>query len=132
MLFNVLFCYVFLETILCVVMFLCVCFDCKCKSLNRLGENIFFLNKNRKKQTYNRKASRETSKQTEIQDIQPTNLREYIYIYIYTYHIFIRRCSWAGYPVVLFLFCFLFINVVLEAFLFYVCFFRFICSGFLF
>ena len=47
-------------------------FDCKYKSLKRLGENI---NKNRKKQQTTTTTQRKT-KTTEIQDIQPTNLRE--------------------------------------------------------
>ena len=45
-------------------------FDCRCKNLNKLGENIF-LKKNIKKQK-----SFEKNIKTEIQDIQPTNLRE--------------------------------------------------------
>ena len=47
-------------------------FDCKCKSLKRLGENI---KNNRKKHKKNRKTRRKTEK-TKIQDIQPTNFRE--------------------------------------------------------
>ena len=43
-------------------------FDCKCKSLNRLGENN---NKNIKKHTKTEKL-REKQQKTEIQDIQPS------------------------------------------------------------
>ena len=53
------YCYrsLFMFSVLCC----CMClFDCKCKSLNQLGENMTI--KNRKKQKYNRKASRKTKK----------------------------------------------------------------------
>ena len=47
-------------------------FDCKCKSLKRLGENRKTTERNI---TKNIKTRRKTEK-TEIQDFQPTNLRE--------------------------------------------------------
>ena len=47
-------------------------FDCKCKSLKRLGENI----KNNRKKQQKEEQLKEQQKTTEIQDIQPTNLRE--------------------------------------------------------
>ena len=54
-------------------MLLYVFFDCKCKSLKRLGEN-------RKTTERNRKTTEQLKgkhkKKTEIQDFQPTNLRE--------------------------------------------------------
>ena len=50
-----------------VFLFLYMFFDCKCKSLKRLGENI----NNRKKLKNNRKTQRKTET-TEIQDIQPS------------------------------------------------------------
>ena len=63
----------------CLCFYTC-CFDCKCKSLNRLGEHIFvFFKKRKQKDNKKRKASRKTLLQkTEILDIQPTNLREWI------------------------------------------------------
>ena len=65
---------VFLEAVVCYVC-LCVyvCFDCKCKSLKRLGENI----QQQHKETYTTYKLKENNKHTtETQDIQPTNLHE--------------------------------------------------------
>ena len=44
----------------CFNVVICVFFDCKCKSLNKLGENI---KQNRKKQKHNRTTQRKTQKQ---------------------------------------------------------------------
>ena len=55
-------------------MLLYVFFDCKCKSLKRLGENI----NNKHKETYKQTEQLEgkQKKTTETNDFQPTNLRE--------------------------------------------------------
>ena len=100
----------FISKLFTCLLCVCVCFvDCKCKRLNRLGENI----KNKTLTTTltrtNRKASRKKHK-TEIQDIQPTNLREYI-SYIYSW----RFVGWISCMSVLFVYVFL------EACLFYCC-----------
>ena len=65
--------YVVLRVVLLFVLngFMC-CFDCKCKHLKRLGEH----RTNIKKHKQQHKHSKKNIKQTEIQDFQPTNLRE--------------------------------------------------------
>ena len=98
--------FVFLEACYgCFCFYMCL-FDCKCKNINRLGENINEKRRrqqNIKKQKLNRKASRNTyiyiyiykerhidiyiyikeKENTLIQDIQPTNLRESYIICLY-------------------------------------------------
>ena len=67
---------VFLEVfyVVCSVV-ICAFVDCKCKSLNRLGENKQTKNERNRNKT-EKLREKHYNKTTEIQDIQPTNLRE--------------------------------------------------------
>ena len=105
-------CYVFLRVVflLFVCFYMCL-FDCKCKSLQRLGENI---KKRKQKQTTLRKTFK---KKTEISQPEPER-------YLFAVG------SRAGYPVFMFVVLFLeFVCFCLWFFLFCCC-FRIVCLSF--
>ena len=81
--------------------------DCKCKSLNRLGENRTKQKTNKNK---TEKASRKTFKQNRNTGYPAQDPTANIY------HIFIRGGSWAGYPI-----CCCCFMLFIEAFLFDLC-----------
>ena len=74
-------------------------FDCKCKNLNRLGENI--KQKQHRQNIHNTEKLREKQHKTHINTGYPAQDPT-----ANIYHIFIRGGSWAGYPVFLCLLCF--------------------------
>ena len=86
------------RSFLCLFVFMCFFFACKCKSLNRLGED--------RKTTERNRNQTEKLREKQIQDIQPTNLREYI-SYIFSW----RFVGWIS--CISFFLCF---YVFLEAF----------------
>ena len=102
-------CFMFFSKLL--MLFICFhmcCFDCKCKSLNRLAEN-----RKTKRNRNNTEKLRE--KQKKQQKYRISSPRGFV-----DNDIFICGGSWAGYPV------FLLFYVFLEAFLFY-CMFLSVC-----
>ena len=85
-------CFVFSRSCLCCFLFVYVFFDCKCKSLNRLGENIVWLNKKKTERNRNKTEMEQTSfeknkknRNTGYPALDPTAK---IYIYIYIWYIF--------------------------------------------
>ena len=89
---------------LCLLL-LCMLFDCKCKSLNRLGENI---KQKHKEIEHKHKSFEKNRKQQKYRISSPrTSANICIYIYIYIIYLFAEV---RGLDILYFCFCFMFFS----------------------